>query len=261
MKQLAALCMILLIVAQPIAMAQPGLYSYSPFNKGEKATYKVKYDLYLNIPVGEVNFSIKEEAKELDGKNYTHLRAVGRTYGFYDAFFKVRDYYDSYIDPETFQPKFFYRQINEGKYSFNESILFDHEKKKAISDKKEYEIQQNTFDVLSAIYISRTADVSGLQVNDTLDFSVFLERKLFPVGLIYKGKETVKCKKGKFRCLKFKPILIVGDVFADTDGMTLWVTDDKNHLPVLIESAISVGSIKAELTDFRNLKYPLDSKK
>ena len=39
--------------------------------------------------------------------------------------------------------------------------------------------------------------------------------------------------------------------------MTIWVTDDANHIPVRIESPISVGSVKVDLMHYENLKYPI----
>ena len=41
--------------------------------------------------------------------------------------------------------------------------------------------------------------------------------------------------------------------------MTIWVSDDHNHIPVRIESAIVVGSVKADMMSFKNLRYPLSA--
>jgi hypothetical protein len=41
--------------------------------------------------------------------------------------------------------------------------------------------------------------------------------------------------------------------------MTVWVTDDPNHIAVRIESPIAVGTIKVDMIDNRNLRYPLTS--
>jgi hypothetical protein len=76
----------------------------------------------------------------------------------------------------------------------------------------------------------------------------------------YLGKEVVKTKAGKFRCLKFKPMVATGKVFSNPYPMTLWVTDDKNRLPILVESAVSVGSVKAELISFSGLANPTEAK-
>jgi len=50
--------------------------------------------------------------------------------------------------------------------------------------------------------------------------------------------------------------MATGEVFADKYPMYVWVTDDQNHIPVLASSKIIVGSIKIELSSYRNLKNP-----
>lgn len=75
----------------------------------------------------------------------------------------------------------------------------------------------------------------------------------------YLGKETIKTRYGKFRCIKFKPLLLKGSIFEGGEKMTVWVTDDGNRLPVRIESPITVGSIKVDMMSYYNLRYPLTS--
>jgi hypothetical protein len=75
----------------------------------------------------------------------------------------------------------------------------------------------------------------------------------------YLGKETIKTRYGKFRTIKFKPLLINGTLFEGGEKMTVWVTDDENHVPVRIESPITVGSVMADMITYRNLRYPLKS--
>jgi hypothetical protein len=75
----------------------------------------------------------------------------------------------------------------------------------------------------------------------------------------YVGKETIKTKYGKFRAIKFKPLLIKGTIFEGGEKMTVWISDDKNRIPVRIESPISVGSVKVDMMTYKNLKHPLSS--
>jgi len=75
------------------------------------------------------------------------------------------------------------------------------------------------------------------------------------------GKETFYNKKvGKFKTIKIKVLTVPSFEFKGGESMTIWVTDDKNHIPVWIESPISVGAIKVRLNKYENLKYPLTSK-
>lgn len=76
----------------------------------------------------------------------------------------------------------------------------------------------------------------------------------------YDGKEVYETKLGKFNCVKIKPLLMSGQVFKEGEGMTLWVTDDDNRIPVRIESDLRVGRITCDLKSYGGNKYPFTSK-
>ncbi|MBC7829258.1 MAG: DUF3108 domain-containing protein, partial [Chitinophagaceae bacterium] len=86
-----------------------------------------------------------------------------------------------------------------------------------------------------------------------------LDKEIFNMYIRYVGKETVKTKYGKFRAIKFKPLLVKGTIFEGGEKMTVWVSDDPNHVPVRIESPISVGSVKVDMIGFNGRRHPLSS--
>ena len=55
------------------------------------------------------------------------------------------------------------------------------------------------------------------------------------------------------------PLLIQGTIFEGGEKMTVWVSDDKNHLPLRVNSPILVGSIKVDLIEYDNLRNPFSS--
>ena len=65
---------------------------------------------------------------------------------------------------------------------------------------------------------------------------------------------------GKYNTLKFQPQVIAGNVFDDDSKMSVWVSDDLNRIPLLIESPVSVGSVKVVLKEYKNLKYDFTAK-
>ena len=64
--------------------------SNDAFGYGEKITYKVKYNLYFNFTVGEVNFQVADKPELIGGNDCYHVTGTGTTYGFYDPFYRVR---------------------------------------------------------------------------------------------------------------------------------------------------------------------------
>jgi hypothetical protein len=116
-------------------------------------------------------------------------------------------------------------------------------------------------DVMSSIYYARNINFDNYQPGDKIPFDMFLDDEVYHLYIRYLGKESVKTRYGKFRAIKFKPLLIKGTMFEGGEKMTAWVSDDPNHLLLRVESPISVGTVKIDMYGYRNLRYPLTSLK
>ncbi|MEM9544477.1 MAG: DUF3108 domain-containing protein [Bacteroidota bacterium] len=229
------------------------------FAHGEELIYKAYYNWKIVwIPAGEVRFRVYEYENEYQ------LEAVGKSYTSYDNFFRVRDYYSTRIDKKTLIPKTFVRNIEEGNYRKFDSLNFDQKnnvvhsfngKVKEEAQYKQFAIDSCTLDLLSVMYSLRNTNVDAYKPGDYLDIEMFIDEEMYPIHVIYEEKEEKKIKDmGKFPTLKIKPELIVGNVFKKGDVMNIWVTDDLNKIPLLIESPISIGSVKAVLKSYSGLR-------
>lgn len=228
------------------------------FNAGEALTFKVFYTVAgMYVGAGEATFSSFLE--KWNNHPVYHIVGEGKTYSFYDNFFKVRDRYETFIDTATLQPYRFIRNINEGGFKKYEDVTFNKATNIAVTNKGVYKIPSCVQDVLSAIYYARNIDFDKYKPGDKIPFTLFLDKELFAMYIRYIGKETIKTKYGKFNSIKFKPLLIKGTIFEGGEKMTVWVSDDKNKIPVRIESPISVGSIKVDMMSYKNLRHPLSS--
>jgi len=49
---------------------------------------------------------------------------------------------------------------------------------------------------------------------------------------------------------------VEGTIFKAGERMKVWVTKDRNLIPIYIESQIRVGSIRSELKEYHGLKFP-----
>ncbi|MDP4255527.1 MAG: DUF3108 domain-containing protein, partial [Bacteroidota bacterium] len=106
---------------------------------------------------------------------------------------------------------------------------------------------------------ARNIDFSRMHPNDTIPFDMFLDRQVYHLYIRYLGKETIRTKYAKFRCIKFRPLLIKGTIFEGGEKMNVWVSDDPNPIALRVESPISVGSVVVDMINYRNLRYPLSS--
>ncbi len=228
------------------------------FQDGENITFNVFYSVIgLYVNAGSANFTITGE--QLNNRRVYHVLGSGSSNPSYDWIFKVRDSYESYIDTASLQPLKFVRDINEGGFKKYENVTFNHQANTAVTTNGVFKVPNCTQDVLSSIYYARNIDFGRYQSGDKIPFTMFLDNEIYNLYIKYLGKEVIKTKYGKFNAIKFKPLLVKGTLFEGGEKMTVWVSDDANHIPLRIESPIVVGSIKVDMMQYRNLRYPLSS--
>ncbi len=230
----------------------------SAFNAGEEVLMKVYYTtLGMYVGAGEAKFTTTLD--KYNGKTVYHCTGTGTTYSFFDNFFKVRDKYETYIDTSTMLPIKFLRNVDEGGYKIYNNVTFNHNAGTAVSTNGVFKISSCIQDVISATYYARNINFNKYKPGDKIPFDMFLDDEVYHLYLRYEGKEIIKTKYGKFRAIKFKPLLIKGSIFEGGEKMNVWVSDDANHLLLRAESPISVGTIKVDMMGYKNLRYPLKS--
>lgn len=228
------------------------------FRDGEVITMKVFYSsLGMYVGAGEATFTTTLE--RYNGKTTYHCVGEGKSYSFFDNFFKVRDKYETYIDTTTMLPMKFIRNVDEGGYKIYNNVTFNQNANTAISTKGVYKTTDCIQDVISAVYYARNINFDKYAPGAKIPFDMYLDDEIYHLYIRYIGKETVKTRYGKFRAIKFKPLLIKGTMFTGGEKMTVWVSDDPNHIPLRVESSISVGSVKVDMYGYSNLRYPLSS--
>jgi hypothetical protein len=228
------------------------------FASGEVITFKVFYNVIgLFVDAGTASFSAS--MVRYNNKPAYHIVGLGTSNPTYDWIFKVRDRYESYVDTGSLKPLRFIRNVDEGGYKKTENVQFNHDNQTAVSTQGTFKVPPCVQDVLSAVYYARNIDFNKYKPGDKIPFSMFLDDEVYNLYIRYLGRETVKTRYGKFRSIKFKPMLIKGTIFEGGEKMTVWVTDDANRLPLRIESPITVGSVKVDMMGYRNLRYPLSS--
>jgi hypothetical protein len=227
------------------------------FNTGEKITYTIFYNVIgLYVNAGEAQFTVTPSKWE--GESAIALTATGHSNRSYDWIFKVRDKYESIVDAKSLLPYYFSRSINEGSFHQKQTLTFNQKVNEVMNQKGEsFKAADCTFDVISVIYAARNLDFKNLLLNQKVYLSFFLDNELFPSYFKYLGKEIVQTKFGKFKAIKLAPLLVKGSMFEGGERMTIWVTDDDNHVPIRIETPIIVGSIKVDMKSYEGLRHPL----
>ncbi|MFS4415860.1 DUF3108 domain-containing protein [Maribacter sp. 2307ULW6-5] len=233
-------------------------HSHKAFKAGEWLKFRMHY-LFLNASYATLH--VKNAT--INDKSVYHVVGHGETTGMASLFFKVDDTYESYFDKEDGKPYRFIRNINEGGYTKDVEINFDHEKNKAVLNDKKHDKKYNfafpegVQDLISGFYYLRNNyDPKELEVNEVIDLNMLYDDDgIFKFKLKYLGKEVLRTKFGKVECLKFRPMVQSGRVFKEEEGLALWVSNDDNRIPIRIKADIVVGSIKADLDAYNGLKH------
>lgn len=226
------------------------------FKAGEKVGFVVYYTAakLINVTAGAGSFTTTLE--KLNGKSVYHVVGEGHTLPSYEWAYKAKDTYETFMDTETLLPVKFVRNVDEGGYKKYQNVNFNRAANTAISDAV-FKVPSCVHDVVSAVFYARNINFNGLKANDRIPFSVFLDNEVHSMYVRYLGKEVLTTKYGKFNTIKFKPLTIKGTIFEGGEQMTVWVTDDANHVPVRIESPIIVGKVRIDMTSFENLRNPM----
>jgi len=233
-----------------------------PYKSGEELNFLFYYDAPLmgKLYAGKGALELEKTGEQINGRSVFHAVGRGNSIGSFDFFYKVRDRFESWFDEVNFRSYKYLRRTSEGGYVVEDDVKFDYKNGKSISRQTEKEIGESVQDLVSAFYFARTLDISNVPIGGTFPIDFFLDDSVYTSVIIYEGKEIIETRLGKFHAMKFKPMVVKGEVFDHPYPMFLWVTDDKNRIPILIKSEIIIGSIKAELYKFKNLKYPMDAK-
>lgn len=227
---------------------------------GESLTLRIHYG-FLNA--GTANLTTKKV--NYKGIPHWYVKGTGQTTGAVKAFFKVEDLYESYININTELPSFYVRNVKEGGYTQHLQTVFNHEnhtlvltdKKTPANGSKTIKSVKGVQDMLSCFYYLRSKTAAELKIGTIINMNVWIDDEMFPFQLKVTGTENLKTKFGTINALKIIPSVKSGRVFKEEEGVTMWVSNDANHIPLLLKAELAVGSLKASIDDIKNVKYPL----
>ncbi len=215
---------------QPIARFSPGekLHYSAWFNfvKGGESTLQiVGIDTVNTMPV-------------------FHVQSVTESLPFFDRFYKVRDYMESWIDMTGMFSYRFSKSIREGNYKKKYTVDFNYQRLQAISKTDSNTIPIDIHDGLSMFYYVRTLDLS---VGDVIEINFYDNDMLRPFMIKVDKIELVKTPVGEIECFVLSPFLESGKMFKQMSKITIHVSTDKRRLPVMISNSARFGTLTLKL--------------
>ena len=231
------------------------------FQDGEWFKFEMSYSNFLKA--GNATLEVKETY--LSGRPVYHVVGKGWTTGAIKWFFKVRDRYESYFDKNTGVPYKFIRKIDEGGHTKDIEIDFDQQNQKAIVENKKHKktkivaTEKDVQDMVSAFYYLRNNyETEKIKEGEVVTLNMFFDEENYNFRLKFLGRETIDTEFGKVKTLRFRPYVMAGRVFKEQESLTLWVSADKNKIPLKIKADLAVGSLQANLEAFKGLKHSFE---
>lgn len=229
------------------------------FDSGEYFKFKISYGIFN---AGIATLTLSDTVS--NGIPLYHAKGYGYTTGATKFFFKVQDDYQSYFEKKEVKPHRFIRKIDEGGYTKDQEGFFNYKNKTVLvkdyeKDKENtYPIHNQVQDIVSSFYYLRKhPKINNLTTGESIEIDMFFDGETSTFKLKYLGNEKLKTKFGAIETMKFQPYVQAGRVFKAKESLTVWVTADENKVPIRIRASLLVGSLKAELEDYKGLTSPL----
>lgn len=194
--------------------------------------------------------TMRTEPMNTSKKSYLRLSIEVSTFDKWDSFFKIRDLYESYVEPITLKPSLYKRNVLEDgytkteKYSFNAagtSLTSVASRMKRAETKRTLNVPASANDVVSMVYKLRMIDLSKIKNGQSLPFVIIFDEKQLPVWVKLLGKETIPAGNlGKKECYKLS-ISAKTNKLKGADKNLIWISADSKRIPCLIKFSIPVG--------------------
>lgn len=254
-----------LVYCSPKLLEAQCLEQSTAYQSGEEIWYDVKYNWgVIWVDAGEVMFAV-EDAK-WKGNDAHWFKGYGRSMPKWDWIYNVRDSFDAIGTQEQLKPLYFHRNTKEGSYKVNNKYWFNSEKEVIKTEvynsddkeeiKKEIPYNYCIWDVLSAIYYARNLNFTSYETDEKIPFNLIVDGKVHNLYVRYLGKEQLEMPdETVYNTIKFSALLVEGTIFDGGEDMTVWVSDDRNKIPLKVQAKIQVGWVKAFLKSTKGLKY------
>jgi hypothetical protein len=214
------------------------------FGVGEYLQFDLNYGF---INAGSAAMEVRDLI-EYNGRPAYQLVTTAQSNKFFSSFYQVRDRVESIFDAIGLFPWRFDKQLREGNYRSHRQYEFDQINHSVVYKGDTIEVAPYVQDALSVLYFARTQE---LEVGKSIYVDNFTDGKKYPLEVRVLKKEKIKVKAGEFECLVVEPLMQSAGIFKHEGRLTVWLTDDRVRLPVMMKSKVVVGSITAELTEYR----------
>lgn len=236
--------------------------AYEPIleNAPQTAPWKneeLKYGLYYSFIKAGTAYIKNRGLTKINGRDAYLIQTTAFSAPVIDAFFKVRDINYSWLDAENFYSLGYSQSIREGNYKRDEWLTFDYGQNAYYGEVQKKgdvsyifgELNLPVLDMLTSLYFVRA---QKLTPGKDVVFDIVNREKQYPLVVKVLKKETVKTAAGKFKCIVVEPQFRGEGIFVSKGkSLQVWLTDDEYKMPVKMKTEVFIGSVSAELLEYK----------
>ena len=225
--------------------------------KAPWAYEQLKYGIYYTFVKAGTAYIKNRGLVSLHGRPAYLLQTTAFSAPVIDAVFKVRDVNQSWLDAQDVYSLGYGQSVREGRYIRDEWVTFDYDnhqyigqsKKKAEPKQVQGPLDIKVLDMLSSLYYVRS---QKLEIGKDLVFDIVNRSKQYPLIVKVLKKEKVKTKAGTFKTIVVEPQIRGEGIFVSKGkSLKVWLTDDKYKMPVKMTVEVFIGSVSAELLEYK----------
>ncbi len=236
----------------------------SSFKSGEN----ISYDLYFSYGIinGKAgNGFMKTEMVDYRGGSAYNIRMQLNTSGIVGSFYSVNDTLVSYVDMDL-RPLLFTKNAHEGKDYSREVQTFTYSENgikvrtnRVYNGEKRFDktidTDQCTYDYLSVLPLIRNLDYSGMKKGDSKQIQFIAGKDIVNMSVNYEGVEKVKANNKKTYDAIQISLTIHDKAFKNQkEAISASLTNDENRIPIIINTHLKIGVIRAVLSDATGLR-------
>lgn len=218
---------------------------------------ELKYGVYYSFVKAGTAYIKNRGLTTVNGRQAYLIQTTAFSASVIDKVFKVRDINYSWIDATDFYSLGYTQSLREGSYVRDEWVNFDYPNQRyygEVKKKKEPreisgDLPTPVLDILSALYYVRTHD---LQVGQDIVFDIVNREETYPLVVKVLKKDKIKTPAGKFDCVVVEPQFRGEGIFVSKGkSLKVWLTDDAYKMPVKMQTEVFIGSVSAELLEYK----------
>ncbi len=219
-----------------------------PFQDGEKLTYQASW---AGIPAATAVVEFHRNRKD---PSADRAEVTVETSKLADVFFKMRDYVRERFSADSITPQEMYIRQSENKRFDEYTVTFDRPKALVTAVKKNNhgsftrEFKGSTqYGILSGTVMALS---QALKPGDRLAFDVVTGSNRYVFEFHVDGRERIRVPVGDFDAIKITPTVLYmsdGNMRSEAREVEVWVSADQRHLPLRVQAAAFIGSVRADL--------------